>query len=243
MQAPYFFAVMLAAGCMLGSCSSGQKQQEETPADSTATADASAESWKPLFDGKSLEGWKMYRDIENDSWEVVDGTLHCKPAEEAEKRADLMTIAEYDNFELAFEWKLSKAGNSGVMFHVTEEYDQPYYSGPEYQIIDDVDFPAELKAPNTTAGNYDMQAPIGKKLKPVGEWNTSRIVVNGPHVEHWLNGDKVVEYELGSEEWKKQKAASKWNETPGYGASPSGHIDLQDHGYEIWFRDIMIREI
>jgi len=240
----------------------GCKQAEnktESSSDSTATPAANVatssdsdnrlsetqktEGWKLLFDGQSMSGWRTFKGAENNSWEVIDGALHCKPFDLADKRADLMTEAQYENFELVFEWKISAQGNSGVLFRVTEEYEKPYFTGPEYQVLDDGGYPGEVKEENFSAANYDMQAPVNKTLKPVGEWNTAMIVVNGNHVEHWLNDAKVVEYEIGSDEWKKRRSDSKWKDVKGYAVPVKGHIDLQDHGNEAWFRNIMIREL
>jgi hypothetical protein len=148
-----------------------------------------------------------------------------------------------DDFELAFDWKISAQGNSGVIFRATEDYDKPYFTGPEYQVLDDGGYPGEVKEQNFTAANYDMQAPINKSMNPVGEWNSSKIVANGNHIEHWLNGAKVLEYEIGSDEWNKQRAASKWKDVEGYAVPTRGHIDLQDHGNEAWFRNIKIKEL
>lgn len=248
--------VVLTFTIALG-CKTGEKTAEQTAtADSAATiaqtpASAAAtltdtqkaEGWKLLFDGQTLTGWRSFKNAENNSWEAVDGTIHCKPPVQADKRADLMTIDQFENFELAFEWKISAAGNSGVMYRVTEDQDRPYYTGPEYQILDDGGYPGETAKTNFTASNYAMQAPVNKTLNPVGEWNTAKIIVNGKHVEHWLNGTKVVEYELGSDEWKKQKAASKWKDVDTYGMATKGHIDLQDHDHEVWFRNIMIKTL
>lgn len=201
------------------------------------------EGWQLLFDGTSMNGWRTFKNQESNSWEVVNGTLHCKPFDEADKRADLITTRQFDNFDLIFEWKIAPQSNSGVMFRVTEEYDQPYFTGPEYQLLDDEGYPGEVKPENLSGGNYDMHAPENKKLNPIGEWNKSRLVVNGNHVEHWLNGDKVVEYDINSDDWKKRKAVSKWNDVTGYAVPAKGHIDLQDHSHEVWFRNIMIRPL
>jgi hypothetical protein len=110
-------------------------------------------------------------------------------------------------------------------------------------VLDDGGYPGEVKEQNFTAANYDMQAPINKSMNPVGEWNSSKIVANGNHIEHWLNGAKVLEYEIGSDEWNKQRAASKWKDVEGYAGPTRGHIDLQDHGNEAWFRNIKIKEL
>lgn len=238
--------IFLIAGCK----QTGQKTTGETKEEPTGVAALNAlsdkqveEGWMLLFDGQTESGWRTFKNQENDSWEVSHGTLHCKPFEQAEKRADLVTVDQYDNFELAFEWRISPQGNSGVMFRVTEDYDQPFFTGPEYQLLDDGGYPGEVKDVNFSGGNYDMHAPINKTLMPLGEWNTSRIVATGNHVEHWLNGTKVVEYEIGSDDWNKRKANSKWNDVEGYGVPKKGYIDLQDHSHEAWFRNIMIRTL
>ncbi len=231
-------------------CSPKKKDEKTAINASSATAaqlseQQKAEGWQLLFDGQSTNGWQIFKARENNTWEVIDGTLHCKALDESvsgvgDKRSDIMTSAEFENFELAFDWKISPEGNTGVMFRVTEEFEQPYYTGPEYQLMDDPAFPNETPD-HLTGSNYAMH-PAGKtKIKPAGEWNSSRLIVNKNHVEHWLNGDKVVEYELNSPEWLALKKAGKWNEATGYGAATKGHIVLQDHGSESWFRNIMIK--
>jgi len=246
--------IVLAACVLLASCKETKKEEptqatEETevaaaPAVNQLTDQQKAEGWKLLFNGTDTQGWKIYKDKPNNSWEVIDGLLYCKPFDSAAQRSDLMTVDKYKNFELAFEWKIAPQANSGVMYRVTEQFDEPYFSGPEYQVLDDKGWPGELKDAQLAGSNYDMHAaPKDKPLKAVGEWNTSRIVVNGNHVEHWLNETKVVEYELKSEAWTKLKNASKWKDSPGYGMAEEGHIDFQDHGGEVWYRNIMIKTL
>jgi len=256
----YLFMVVLFATIM--SC---KPKHEETktedsvtttssaPVDSAAhprlnqpTPQQSADGYVSLFDGKTMNGWEVYKKKENDSWEVADDALHCKPFNDngTNKRADIRTTTEYENFDLLFDFRISPQGNSGVMFRVNEKYDEPYASGPEYQVIDDKGYPGDLKDVQHTAANYDMQiADANKPLNPAGEWNTGRIVANGKHVEHWLNGTKVLEYDLGSDDWKKRLKNSKWKDFPGYGLTPKGYIDLQDHGNEVWFRNIFIKTL
>jgi hypothetical protein len=234
---------------MVAACTSTPKQEENsevtemTEEPNQLTDTQKAEGWKLLFDGKSTAGWQTYKNKESNSWKVEDGVLHCVAADSADKRADLRTVNQYSNFALAFDWKIGYQGNSGVIYRATEEFDEPYLSGPEYQLLDDVGYPGEWTDKNMTAANYDMHAAENKKLNPQGEWNTSKIVVNGNHVEHWLNGGKVVEYEFGSDDWKALKDGSKWKEEAGYGMASTGYIDLQDHGGEVWFRNIMIKEL
>jgi hypothetical protein len=200
--------------------------------------------WVSLFDGKTLNGWRIFKNMPNNSWEVKDGTLHCKAAEDRaeNKRSDLITLGEYGDFELELEWKISPKGNSGILYRATEGFDQPYLSGPEYQVIDDIGYPEKIEDWQRTGANYAMNAPQGAHPHPAGEWNSTRIVVRGNHVEHWLNGVKVVEYEFGSDDWKKRKAEGKWHDAAGYGVATKGHIDLQDHGNEAWYRNIRIKE-
>jgi hypothetical protein len=210
------------------------------------TSEEKAAGWQLLFDGKSTNGWKIFKDRKNNTWEVVDGVLHCKALDEVtgdgNERSDLMTTSEFENFELQFDWKIGAEGNSGVIFHVTEEFEQPYFTGPEYQLMDDLAFPNETPD-HLTGSNYGMH-PAGKTiLKPQGEWNHSSLIVNHNHVEHWLNGSKLFEYELNSSGWQEFKKTSKWGETASYGAAAKGYLVLQDHGSEAWFRNVKIKPL
>jgi hypothetical protein len=231
----------------------GAPKQEKTSGDdavasqhNTLSEAQRGEGWRLLFDGTTMKGWRFFGNKENDSWEVADGTLQCKPFrdDETNKRSDLITEEQFGDFELAFDWKISPQGNSGVMFRVTEEFDHAYESGPEYQIVDDEGYPGDLQPGQLTGSNYDMHVVAeNRTVNPPGEWNSGRIVVRGSLVQHWLNGSKVVEYDLGSEEWNTMKMNSKWKDFPGYGLAEKGHIDLQDHGNEVWFRNVMIKTL
>src|SRR5690606_8102583 len=153
------------------------------------------------------------------------------------------TTDQFENFELSLEWKLSEGGNSGIMFHVTEEGQQTYHTGPEMQVLDDERHP-DGQNPLTSAGsNYALHAPLQKTVRPVGERNEVRLRVQDGDVEQWLSGVKVVEYQLGSPEWEQLGAASKFSEWPGYGRAGRGHIALQDHGGWVAFRNIKVREL
>ncbi|MEP6927951.1 MAG: DUF1080 domain-containing protein [Ginsengibacter sp.] len=203
------------------------------------------EGYTLLFDGKTINGWRTYQNKKNDSWAVDNGALHCKgsTANYGSISADLMTTKQYENFDLSVDYKISLKGNSGILYMVTEEYPSSHLSGPEYQIIDDKNFPEKLEDWQHTAANYAMDPAPAAAPNPAGEWNNARIVVNKGHVEHWLNGKKVVEYELYSDDWKKKKLAGKWKDAPGYGMSKKGYITFQDHGSESWFKNIKIKEL
>ncbi|GAA0533618.1 DUF1080 domain-containing protein [Chitinophaga japonensis] len=219
-----------------------------TPApevDNTLTEIEKTDGWQLLFNGQSLDGWHIYKGKTSNSWVVENGVLHCLGSEKdkSDKRGDLVTDSTFENFELQAEWKIAPQGNSGIIYLASEEYAAPYLSGPEYQLIDDNNFPEKLEDWQKTGANYAMGAPLVAAAKPVGEWNHTRIVVNNGHVEHWLNGQKTAEYEIGSPEWKNAKETGKWKDARGYGGTKKGHIVLQDHGSEVWFRNVKVKEL
>ncbi len=211
----------------------------------TLTEEEKNAGWKLLFDGKTLAGWKMYQNKNADCWGVQDGVIYCKGSEtdKSDLRADLTTEKQYENFELSIEWKIAPQGNSGIMYHVSEAQGAAYQTGPEYQLIDDEGFPAKLEDWQKTAADYAMYNTTSRPTKPVGEFNETRIVVNGAKREHWLNGVKVLEFEAWSDDWNKRKSEGKWKDTPTYGMEKKGHIVLQDHGSGVWFRNVKIREL
>ena len=235
------YLALLFLSAMLAAC--GTKTETSAPAaPNTLTEEQQKEGWVLLFNGTDLTGWRAYRNDTIDCWDVQDGAIHCKDTT-ATKRGDLVTVDQYDNYELAFEWKVSPGGNSGVIYRVSEENPAPYLSGPEYQVIDDTGYQGDLTELQKAAADYDMYATSEKVAKPAGEWNTGKIVVNGNHCEHWLNGVKVVEYEMNSDDWKARKDQSKWKDVAPYGQTVKGHIDLQEHGHEVWYRSIMLRKL
>ncbi len=232
--------ILLLVAVSFFSCNSGKKEENEM---NTLSAKEKSEDWELLFDGQSMDKWKMFNGGEVSGWKVVDGEMHNSGVG-SDHGGDIITKKQYENFELYLEWKIAPESNSGVFYHVQEGItDAIYESGPEYQLIDGKGWPGELEPSQYSGSNYGMNPPQGAEVKPVGEWNTSRIIVNNPHVEHWLNGKKVVEYDLWSDEWKQNKANSKWADAPHYGESKTGHIGLQDHGGLTMFRNIKIREI
>jgi hypothetical protein len=213
--------------------------------DNTLTPSEKKSGWKLLFDGKSLNGWRTYQNKAANSWSVKDGVFYCKGSstDKSDMRADMISEKQYENFDLSIDWKISPQGNSGILYLVTEEFKAAYLSGPEYQIIDDVNFPQKLEDWQKTGANYAMDPAPTAAPKPVGQWNTTRIVVNKGHVQHWLNGKKLLEYQMWTDEWKKKKTEGKWKDAPGYGVSKKGHIGLQDHGSEAWFKNLKIKEL
>jgi hypothetical protein len=209
-----------------------------------------AAGWQLLFNGTGTSGWHGYNKQAIDSWTIENCALKTVGTEGnygSDKRPDLVTDRDFTNFELTLDWKATRGGNSGVMYGVVEDskYDAPWKTGPEYQLIDDVGFPQKLEPWQKAGANYGMHLPddAKKTLKPVGQWNTTRIVVNGAHVEHWLNGKKILEFERWTPAWNALRDAGKWKEAPDYGKAKTGRIALQDHGSVFWFRNIKIRSI
>jgi hypothetical protein len=203
------------------------------------TAEERAAGWKLLFDGKTTQGWRGFnKDKCPDGWQVVDGALV-----RVGSAGDIITTEQFDNFELAFDWRVAEAGNSGVFFRVSEDAGAVYETGPEYQILDNAKHPDGRSKLTSAASNYALHAPAKDVTKPVGQWNQSKIAVSGNHVEHWLNGQKVVEYELGGDEWTELVKQSKFSSMPRYGREPKGHIALQDHGDRVEYRSIKVRPL
>lgn len=200
---------------------------------------AAPSGWVSLFDGKTLEHWRGFKETGVPvSWGVEDGAITRVAA-----GPDLVSRAQYDNFEFEFEWRLPPGGNSGVMYHVSETAERTYHTGPEYQILDNARH-ADGKNPLTSAGaDYALHAPNHDMSKPIGEWNQSRLVVNHAHVEHWLNGMKVVEFELWTPEWTALVKGSKFNQWPGWGLNRTGHLVLQEHDARVQYRNLRVRRL
>jgi Domain of Unknown Function (DUF1080) len=205
-----------------------------------AAGAASPESWETLFDGKitdSFRGW--HSESMPQGWTVVDGALSKDGNVD-----ELLTRKQYANFDLRWEWKIGKDGNSGVFYRATREYDHVYWSGPEYQLLDDANAPDGKSQLTASASAYGLYSSPTGLVKAYGEWNKSRLVVRGNHVEHWLNGKKAVEYDLSSPEWKAKVAASKFSKYPNYGLAASGYIGIQgDHPGSVALRHVRIREL
>jgi len=193
-----------------------------------------------LFDGTTLDKWRGYKsDRPPAGWKVAGGALV-----KDERVDDIMTRDEFGDFELELEWKIGEAGNSGIFYRGTEEYDHIYWSATEYQLLDDVKAADNTTRLTCAGAAYAVYPSPAGHLKPVGDWNAARIVARGAHVEHWLNGAKVVEYELWSPDWEARVKASKFAAWPNYGRAKRGHIALQgDHEGSLGFRNIRIREV
>jgi hypothetical protein len=203
--------------------------------DNTLTPAEAAGGWTLLFDGKSTAGWKGFKTPAPDAgWTVKDGALSPDP----KTSKDLVTKGKYENFELAFDWKISPKGNSGVIYHVIPVGEETYESGPEYQILDNAH---GEPPPQRAASLFALFAPTQDVPKPVGQFNQGRIVVDHGKVQHWLNGVKVVEYDMNSADFKARVAASKFKQWPQFATGKSGAIALQNHGDDVAFKNIKIK--
>ncbi len=218
---------------------------QSAAAPNTLAAAEKSAGWTLLFDGRSLDGWRAYKkaDAAGLRWKVDEGALSL-PAQTAAgtKAGDIISKDTFEQFELVFDWRIAPGGNSGVKYFILEDLDSAI--GHEYQVIDDERHPdAKIGPHRQTAAFYDVLPAADRPIKPAGEWNTTRIVVRGETVEHWLNGQKVLQYELGSPALKAAIAKSKFKDIPRFGLRQNGHILLQDHGNQVWFRSIKIRRI
>lgn len=207
---------------------------------------ASAQAkWQVLFDGRSTDSWRGFlRDsFPSKCWTVEGEALKTiKDCDKADQ-VDIITKNKYQNFELELEWRVSPGGNSGIIYLVSEDEDETWKTGPEMQVLDDEKHP-DGKNPKTSAGAlYGLIAPTDKTLRQVGDYNRVRLVVRNGHVEHWLNGRKVVEYDLGSDTLKSLIAQSKFKDYPRFAQNREGYIALQHHGDEVWYRNIRIRTL
>lgn len=229
---------IIIAGTIVGSaCARGRM----TPPNGAPLPRAESErGWRSLFDGRSLDAWRGYEQpTVPDGWRVADGTIT-----KDRSVGDIMTREQFGNFELELDWKIGTGGNSGIFYRATQEYDHIYWSGPEYQLLDDANAPDGRNRLTAAASAYGLYAPPAGVVKPAGEWNTTRIIVDNGHVEHWLNGQKVVQYELWSADWTAKVAASKFHAYPNYGMAKRGYIGIQgDHTGALWLRNIRIRPL
>ena len=222
------------------------------PKDNTLTKAEQQEGWELLFNGQDLSEWRNFNDtILSNGWTAVNGCIQASGKGD-DGAGYIVTKRKFRDFELTWDWKLTHGGNSGMIYHVVESpvFQVPYVTGPEYQLIDnegweEVNAPAKLEEWQKLGVDYAMHLPDYSKMhvNPVGQWNTSRIVFDNGHVEHWLNGVKVVEYERGNQEWNALVNYSKYKNWPNFGNFEKGHILLQDHGDVVSYRNIFIKEL
>lgn len=247
-------AALLVVGC----ASEAEGPDAETPdTDAPVTAIAAhnaltkaemAEGWVLLFDGVSTDGWRGYGrdDFPSGGWTVENGELIGLSTSGDMDGGDIVTTAEFEDFELVFDFKLGHATNSGVFYRVDEQEGAALWEvAPEYQVLDDTAYFAADAADgrtHRTGDNYDLHDATTRPTRSLGEWNTARIVVDGTRVEHWLNGEMTVAYDYYSEEWESLVEASKFDGAI-YGRAPSGSIGLQDHGTTVWYRNLKLRPL
>jgi hypothetical protein len=233
----------LTLAAALAAAAPARAQESARPGDlvppNLLTADELAQGFRLLFDGASTSGWRGFRRATMpDGWRVVDGALALVgPA------GDIVTVDAFANFELRLQWRIAEGGNSGIFFRVDERYERTYHSGPEMQVLDDARHPDGASRLTSAGANFGLHPAPSGVVRPAGEWNDVRLVVNGARVEQWLNGVLVVRYELWTDEWRRLVQASKFAQWPGYGLARRGHIALQDHGDRVAFRSIRIREL
>ena len=236
-----FFLVIVI--CLFISCKKASKKN--------------ASEWISLFDGTSLNGWRAYNGDEMPpGWMIIDSVLTFTTDQIMEEDYDykgsrdiIYGASEFDNFELYLEWKIPKGGNSGIFYHLKEGYDGPPEVAPEYQLLDDNNYEEvhnyKLKDWQKTGADYAMYSPdtSEKILNPIGEWNSSTIVFTSKRVDHWLNGRKVLSFIPWSEDWYKRRNSGKWSGAPDYAKYKTGFIGLQDHGSNLYFRNIKIKNL
>ena len=239
-------AALLLAACATNKGTSdsatqtGESAAMSMQAPNTLSDAERREGWRLLFDGTSLDGWREYQGTAIPAaWRVVDGMVTKNTPTN-----DIVTRDQYGDFELTFDWKVATGGNAGVFYRATEEYEKVYWSAPEFQLLDDPNM-RDGKDPLTSAGAaYGLYPAPRGAVKPAGEWNSARIVAKGAHIEHWLNGTKMADYEAGSPDWEARVAGSKFKDWPNYGRARRGLIALQgDHSGDLQLRNIKIREI
>ena len=236
----FAFAVLLFAGA--AACA--QKPNTLTKAEA-------AEGWQLLFDGQSLDQWRNFNSDGLIGWTVVDGAIQADGSG-SDASGYIVTKKEYENFHISLDWKLTHGGNSGIIYHVVErpEFRVPYVTGPEYQLIDnagweEVNAPAKLEEWQKLGVDYAMHLPdmTGVTVNPPGEWNNSEIIFDNGHVEHWLNGKKIVEFEAWTDDWFARRNSGKWTNAPEYGLAHRGLLCLQDHGDPASFRNVKVKEL
>ncbi len=231
---PRFFAAAAVSASFVCFAASAQTSPPLTPAETTA-------GWKYLFDGSNTDAWRGYKQpaFPSQGWTIDGGALKV-----GKGGGDIITKVQYEDFELSLEFKCAPKANSGIIYRVAEKHDATWQTGPEFQVLDDANYGAKPDDAHACGALYDMdRPPADKPMKPAGEWNTARIRIKDGLLQHYLNGVKVVECRMDGPDWKAKIAASKFKEYEGFGLQPKGHIALQEHGDEVWFRNIRIRDL
>jgi hypothetical protein len=246
MSTHFRLAITVALTTLAFAPAAAQGPKKEAAKTTEATMKADEAGWKPLFDGKTLNGWRGYKkpDTAGTFWKVEDGlvTLPSTKAGDTRGNRDIITDATYDQFDLKWDWKISEGGNSGLKYFVLE--DETSAIGHEYQMIDDERHAdAKIGPHRQTAAFYDVLAAADRPVKPAGEWNSSEVIVKGTHVEHWLNGKRVLQYELDSPAIRAAIAKSKFKDIARFGKPQKGHILIQDHGDQVWYRNVRIKPL
>jgi hypothetical protein len=248
--------LMIAAVAGLAACNSAKtpsmSNADNTAAqtDSSTGIQSSTQDWQPLFDGKTTAGWHTYgKQGIGKAWKVEDGVLRFDAAAKKEAQAeggDIVTDKEYENFHLKLDWKIAPNGNSGVIFFINEDaakYEYPWQTGMEMQVLDNAGHP-DAKIIKHRAGDlYDLISVSTETVKPANEWNTAEIIADRGSLRFVLNGTETVNTTLWNDEWKAMIAGSKFKSMPGFGTFKKGKIALQDHGDNVWYRNIMIKEL
>lgn len=244
--ASFFLAAMAFAACNSSGGNSSTDTATTAPADTAVKLATADTGWINLFDGSSLNGWHTFGETTvSPKWSVDSGIIHFSASAKGDD-GDLVTNDSFANFDLKLDWKISKAGNSGILFYVQDnkpKYGETYITGPEMQVLDD-ERHEDNKLPNHRAGSlYDMIQATPGAVKPAEEWNSVEIVSNNGKLDFYLNGVHVVNTTIWDDNWKKMVSASKFKQWPDFGTFKEGHIALQDHGNDVWFRNIMIKKL
>jgi hypothetical protein len=231
------YLTMLLAFFVLQQCASAQKPNQLSKKEEK-------DGWKLLFDGTTTTGWHAYlKKDAGTAWKAAGGSLQLDP--KAEGASDLVTDAEYENFDLQVEWNIAEGGNSGIIFGIHEDpkYSETYFTGIEMQVLDNIKAEDNKKANHLAGSLYDMFAPLANVVKPAGQWNLARIQKQNGHIIFWLNGTKIVETQIGSPEWTAAIDNSKYKTWKAFAMYPLGHISLQGHGAQVMYRSIKIKQL
>lgn len=228
---------VLAAVVLAGSLAGCKAQQ--------GAAGTASKGWTSLFNGTDLSGWHSYlKDKPGTVWKVSDGAIMLDHSAGG-SGGDLVSDGEYQNFELEMDWKISEAGNSGIIFDVHEDpkYPATYMTGPEMQVLDNVKASDNKKANHLAGSLYDLLPCDSATVHPAGEWNHVKVRLDNGSLTFWMNGKKVVKTQMWDDAWNKMVAASKFHQWPEFATFKKGHLALQDHGHTVWYRNIRIRQL